>query len=285
MNSPETLHQALVHLDSLPAIPHIAQKILSLKITTDEGERALLELVRKDPPILSRVIGLSNSPLFGTGRQIMTLNEAAALLGSRRIKMVALSFAMMAAMTRKPIGLLNIHNLWQHSLAVAMTMDNLSRYMPEERRPSEDEIYLSGLLHDIGFLVLDHLDTQLSDKFHAHLATEPGRPVDEIEAEMLEMNHGELGAALARHWNLPDNITAVLNYHHTPENAHGLGQPLVAMANLAEKLLPTFGISESVQPEISPGEWLALGIDPVRESEIMAAVESNVREVSAMLPR
>jgi len=284
VNSPESLRQALNHLDALPAIPSIAQKILSLKITTDEGERALLELIEKDPTILSRIIGLSNSPLFGTGREIMTLKDALALLGSKRVKMVALSFAMMSSMTRKTAGLLNVQSLWQHSLSVTMTMDTLARLMPNDLRPPDDEIYLAGLLHDIGFLVLDYLDTGLSDQFHMRMDAEPGRTVEEIEAEMLEMNHGELGAALGRHWNLPEDIIAVLNYHHTPGDGRAtVGHPLVAMANLAEKLLPTFGVSETVSPEIGADEWLALGIDPNRESEIMAAVEKNISVASSML--
>lgn len=283
MTHPGNLRHALSHLDTLPSIPSIARKILALKINTDEGEQALLGLIEEDPPIFSRVIGLSNSPLYGMGREILTLHDAAALLGSKRVKMVALSFSMMSAMSRKTGGLLNVENLWQHSLTIAMTMDNLSRFMPEEPRPSDDEIYLAGLLHDIGFLVLDYLDTRLSDQLHTRLAAEPLRPVEEIEAEMLETNHGELGAALGRHWNLPQGIVAVLNYHHTPgDERASVGQPLVGMASLAEKLLPTFGISGPARQKISPGEWLALGIDPAREGEIMAAVERNIHEVSTM---
>lgn len=283
MSSPENLHQALSHLDALPAIPSIARKILSLKITTDEGGRALLELIEKDPLIMSRIIGLSNSPLFGTGREILTLKDAAALLGSKRVKMVALSFAMMSSMAHKPAGLIDIQGLWLHSLAVAMTMDTLARLMPKNLRPEDDEIYLAGLLHDIGFLVLDYLDTPLSDQFHQRLAAGTGRTVEEIEAEMLDMNHGDLGAALGRRWGLPEVIVAVLNYHHMPADVRATaGQPLVIMANLAEKLLPTFGMPEAVQAEISADEWSALGIDPARESEIISAVQKNIREVSSM---
>ncbi|MHB1100456.1 MAG: HDOD domain-containing protein, partial [Burkholderiales bacterium] len=118
MNSPANLRQTLSHLGTLPAIPNIAREILSLKITTDEGERALIELIKKDPAILSRIIGLANSPLFGTGRRILTLHDAAALLGIKRVKMVALGFSMMTSLVRKSPGLLDIRGVWQHSLAV-----------------------------------------------------------------------------------------------------------------------------------------------------------------------
>lgn len=283
MTSPATLRRALDHLESLPAVPSIALKILALKITTDEGERALLELIGQDPSILSRIIGLANSPLFGTSRKILKLQDAAAVLGIKRIKMVSLGFAMMNSLTRKPAGLLDLQGLWQHSLSVAMTMDSIARLMPGQQRPPDEEIYLAGLLHDIGFLVLDYLDPELSDRFHARLIAEPGCPVAQVEDEMLETSHGELGAALGRRWNLPESIVTVLHYHHTPRNERAaVEQPLVDMVNLAEKLLPTFGIAEPVAMDIDDEEWLALGIDPSRLEELKTSVQEHVQKVAAI---
>ncbi|MEJ1959101.1 MAG: hypothetical protein WDM70_06270 [Nitrosomonadales bacterium] len=42
------------------------------------------------------------------------------------------------------------------------------------------------------------------------------------------------------------------------------GQPLVRMINIVEKLLPSFGMTEFVSPEISDEEWEALGIPAVQ---------------------
>ena len=284
MHTQEPLSQALKRLNSLPPIPRIAREILSLRINTDEGEQALLALIEQDPPLLSRVIGLANCPLFGLGRKIVRLRDAAAVLGSKRVKMVALSFAMLSSViTDRPAGRLDVQHLWQHSLSVAMAMDTLARHMPPKLRPPEDEIYLAGLLHDIGFLVLNYLAPELSDQFHARLAAEPSRPVEELEAEMLETSHSELGAALARHWNLPESIVSVLKLHHAPlPDRTAAEQPLVGLANLAEKLLPTFGIAEPVQMEGLDEEWQALGIDPGRADEIEAKLEEHIRKLSAI---
>lgn len=281
MTSPE-LRQALSHLESLPAIPAIAQKILALKITSDEGEEELLALIQKDPAILSRVVGLANSPLFGTNRKILKLQDAAAVLGLKRIKMVALGFAMMSSLQRKPAGQLDVQGLWQHSLSVAMTMDSMAGMMPAMRRPADDEIYLAGLLHDIGFLVLDYLDPELSDRFHARLAADPNCPVEKVEAEMLQTCHGELGAALGRHWSLPESIITVLNYHHNPRDERAdSGQPLVDMLNLAEKLLPTFGIAEPVSMDIADEEWQALGMNSSSAEKLKSRIQEHVRKVAA----
>jgi len=283
MNPPKNLHHAIKRIDGLPAIPSIAQKILSLRINTDEGERALFDLIETDPPILSKIISLANSPLYNIGRKILTLHDAAALLGNKRIKMTALSLAMMTAVTRKPNGLLDIESLWKHSLALTMTMETLARMMPKDRRPSDEEVHITGLLHDIGFMVLDYLDPQLSDKFQARLTAEAGRTIEEIEAEMLEMNHSALAGELARHWNLPEPIVSALSYHHTPNDERAaVGQPLVTMANLAGRLLPTFGIAVSMTDNIAAEEWLALGIDPAKADEIKAKVQDHASKVAEM---
>lgn len=286
MNPPESLREAVSHLNALPAIPKIAQEILSLKLVTDEGERTLLRLIEQDPLLSAKVIGLSNAPLFGASKEIMTVKDAVTLLGYKRVKMIALSFAMMSSMVKGPTGSLDVQHLWQHSMTVAMAMHTTSRAMPSDIRPPDDEIFLAGLLHDIGFLVLNHINPKLSDKFHTRMAAEVGRPVEEIEAEMLEMSHSELGAALGRYWNLPEAIVAVLRYHHQPGEAQAaIGQPLVMMAGIAEKLLPTFGMSEHTQPEISIEEWQALGIDISKADEIKALVQKHNEEVIATFTR
>lgn len=283
MNLPKPQHHAIKNLDGLPAIPSIAQKILLLKINTEEGERALFELIETDPPILSKIIGLANSPLYNIGRKILTLHDATALLGTKRIKMTALSLAMMSAVTRKQKGLLDVDSLWKHSLAVTMTMETLARMMPQELRPPEEEVHIAGLLHDIGFMVLDYLDSKLSDQFQARLVAEPERTIDEIETEMLEINHCELGGELARHWNLPEPIISALRYHHIPyDGSEVVGQPLVTMADLAGKLLPTFGMAESGMENIAAEEWRALGIDPAKADQIKAKAQEHVRKVAEM---
>jgi putative nucleotidyltransferase with HDIG domain len=270
-------------IDSLPPIPVVAQKILSIKISTDEGERALYKIIEKDPSIMSKIIGLSNSPIFGTGRKILTLHDAATLLGTKRIKMIALSLSMMSSVEKKPKSLFDIDGLWKHSLTIALIMDTIARYMPKDRRPPEDEIYLAGLLHDIGYLALSYIDPQLSDQFCMRLASESNRSVEEIEAELLDKNHSELGAELAAHWGLPESIIAVIRGHHNSKDTlEELHQSMIAISVLAAKLLPTFKDREVGQACIADEEWISLGIDPVIADEIKAKVESHTVQVNGL---
>lgn len=282
-NAAVSLKVAIKNLEALPAMPGVVQKILALPLDTEEGERTLLKLIGTDPQISARIIGLSNTPMFGASKKVTSVSDAAMLLGITRVKSVAVGIAVMSSLAPNLPGRLKIQDLWLHSLGVALAMRVLTRAMPVRTRPLDDEVFLTGLLHDIGYLVLNYINPSLSDELHARLVANPEVPVQEIEAGLLEYDHAEMGAQLATHWDLPDSVIAVLRFHHRSQDEAATGaQPLVGLLCLAEKLLPAFGISEFVPPAISEEEWLAFGIDPNRAESIAAAILEQADQAKKM---
>ena len=281
--TPVYLRQAINNLDTLPSMPVITQKILSLNLNDDAGEIAMLKLIEQDPQIAAKLIGMANSPLFGTSKRISSVADAAVVLGITRVKSITIGIAVMSSLNKGVSGKLDTQKLWLHSIAIALALKTISSFMPPKSRPLDDEIFLAGLLHDIGYLVLNHLDKGLSDELNSRFETESHRPGIEIEAELLDITHCELGAELARHWCLPESVVAVLHYHHDPENVHAsAGQPLVRMVVLAEKILPAFGMSYETCGEISPDECLALGIDSTEISDLVEKLKAHIEEASGV---
>jgi HD-like signal output (HDOD) protein len=274
MTTADVLRLAVRELNNLPAMPVIAHKLLALKLDTDEGERQMMLLIEQDPLISAKIIGLANSPLLGASRKVSTVKEAALLLGLTRVKSVATGIAIMSLVS-KPIGRFDPQEFWLHNMAVAFAMLPVVRAMPFKLRPADDLIFLTGMLHDIGFLALAHLNSQLSDDLLTRMLIEPERPVTSIEDELMGISHTELGAELAQHWGLPSEIVAVLRYHHTPDaEAAEEGLPLARIINVTEKLLSATGLHEFVGHQVSDAEWAALGIAPDQAEEIsMQAAE------------
>lgn len=280
MNTPLDLRQAVRNLNSLPAMPVIAQRLMALKLDSEEGERQMMLLIEQDPMISAKIIGLSNSPLLGATRKITTVREAAMLLGLTRVKSVATGIAVMSLVS-KPIGRFDPQELWLHNLSVAFAMLPVVRAMPPKDRPKDDTIFLAGMLHDIGYFALAHLDPRRSDDLLTRMFIEQDKPAIEVERELLEVTHDELGAELAKHWNLPSEIVTVLRYHHRPDAPQAAeGQPLVRIINLTEKLMPMVGLHESVGSQATPEEWAALGIDPGRAEEITEQVAEQANEAA-----
>ena len=202
------------------------------------------------------------------------------LLGLTRVKSVATGIAVMSLVS-KPVGRFDPQELWLHSMSVAFAMLPVVRAMPSRNRPKDDLIFLTGMLHDIGYLALAHLDTQRSDDLHTRLVIEPDRPAIEVERELLDVTHDELGAELAKYWNLPSEIVSVIRYHHTPDDEKAAeGQPLVRIINITEKLLPPLGMREFVGNYVAPEEWAALGIDPEKTAEITEQAEEQANQAA-----
>ncbi|MEO6976341.1 MAG: HDOD domain-containing protein [Gallionella sp.] len=272
------LKQAVGRLDSLPAMPIIARKLLALKLDNDQDERQMLLLIAQDPLISARIIGLANSPLFGASRKISTVQDASLLLGLKKVQSVATGLALMSQMN-KSVGRLNIPALWEHNMGIAFAMLAIGHAMPAKMRINDDLTFLAGMLHDVGYSVLAHLDAERSDELQTRMITEPNRLALDIELEIVGLAHDELGAELARHWGLPKEIVTAIRFHHEVSKIDS-SQPLARIINLAEKLLPSFGFPELIDTTITAEDWLALGIDPEQAEEVNARVAEQAEQAS-----
>lgn len=275
------LKRAVANIDSLPAMPVIAQKLLALPLDTDEGEAQLLKLIGQDPQIYAKIIGMANSPMMGISRKVSAVQDAVLLLGMTRVKSVAIGIASMSNLVKLvPARYFNLQDLWLHSMTIAMVMHIIAKAMPRNLRPKEDQIFLAGLMHDIGFVALHHIDPAASDALHQQLSLQPDRPILDIELETLNITHCFIGAQLAKQWNLPPEIVEVLGYHHPPyvEEA-ATGNPLVRLVSLAEKIVPDFGIAEHTHHEIYDHEWVELGIGLADVEDI--CIQANELAVQA----
>lgn len=273
MSNFSKLQDSLARIDSLPAMPAIAQKLLTLPLDTYQGEAEMLKLIAQDPQISAKIIGLSNTSLFFAPGKITSVSDAAMRLGLNRVKSVAIGISTMSALAKLPEGKLSTTDLWAHSMAIAMSMRVIAKHMPVRVRPSDDQIFLAGLLHDIGYMALSYLDTNLSDSLHARLEAESDSSLLEIENEVLGIQHGEIGAILGTHWHLPDEVIAVMRYHHTPDEPKAaVSQPLVSMVNYAERILSAFGVAENTAKEMTDEEWMGIGVDPSKAETIQEEI-------------
>lgn len=262
------MKDALSKLDSLPAMPAIAQKLLLLKLDTEAGEAEFLRLIEQDPQISAKIIGLSNSPVYGT-RNVVSLSEAVVMLGMNRVKSVAIGIAAMSALGEYAESKLNTKELWMHSLSVALAMSTIAHAMPVRNRPADDLLFFAGLMHDLGYMALSHLNPKVSDTLHDQLKEIPPRMLLKVEKALLGMTHAEIGAELAQHWHLPDDIVTVIREHHDGSDYENAKIPvLVRLIWMSEQMLGEFGVRKAKEIEIPEQHWLLLEIDPEEAEEI-----------------
>ncbi len=250
----EDLRTKIEKADVLPTISAIARQLLSLELDSEEGEQELLNLVKSDPFISARLIGMANSPIFVVGRKISTVNDAALVLGLSIVKSVATVIALTEPIKIRESKIFTLSDLWLHSFSVASGMRLLSSMIP--KKPDENMLFLSGLLHDMGYLVLAHLEPAKFDAFISHVESHPEESSIAIEKSQFGITHAEIGGMLARKWNLPEEVIGVIEGHHrlAPDNIP------ITLVRIIESITGESAIRGAASSEISQDELDQIGL-------------------------
>ncbi len=280
------LQAAIKKTDTLPTISVIGQRLLTLRLDSDEGERELMNLVESDPMIAARIIGLANAPVFASAKKVCSMRDAMMVLGLSRVKAIAISIALMGPLRIRESEYFSVKHLWLHSFSMAVGMRTLSGMIPRQIRPHEDSLFLAGLLHDIGYLAFAYLEPKKFDDFLSQIEATPEQSISELETQVLGISHAELGELLGRNWGLPNEIIAVIAGHHLKTIP---ADPLLTLARITERILGDGAIREEVHklsPEEEMAELATLGLEPLHLEKavtILAQQQEQIRILADML--
>lgn len=198
-------------IDELPLLPQVLVRILQLDPDMDNYFEEFGKLTKEDPAFAVRVIALANSSASAPVVPVVSIRDALTRMGVGTIRSLVASLAVQRVfLPTKP----NEISLWQHSVFTAFAAAKIAEIVPGlDVAPAE--LYLIGLLHDIGrFVMFEHAAPEL-------LAVDESRwetPEELIEAdvEIYKFTHSELGYRACLHWQLPETICDAIRAHHTP---------------------------------------------------------------------
>ena len=211
----DILTQRIKQLGNLPAMPAILSRLcetLSRKSNQIDVEK-VVEQISYDKSLTAQCLRLANSALFRQRGDVSSVREAVFALGLWRIRDLAFSCSlpMMFANLKTTVGK---EMFWRHALGTALVAQGLGHELGVK---GAEEIYLAGLLHDIGILVNGVL---FAEEFGDVLeeAKQKKVPVEEVEKSILGFSHAESGRILAELWRLPVGLSEVIEYHCQPRD-------------------------------------------------------------------
>jgi putative nucleotidyltransferase with HDIG domain len=192
--------------------PYVVQ-LLSTDPRSDAFPARVQALVERERPLASHVLALANNAGSARSDPVLTLPQAIARVGTRRITRLIAARAFLRAF---PADAEPAISLWRHALLVATASREIARVAGRAADP--DEAFVGGLLHDIGRFVLATED-----------ATELGLPEEEgwdgqqrmlaSEQELCGQDHPTVGERICRSWDLPDNLVLIVRWHHAEPTA------------------------------------------------------------------
>lgn len=269
-------------VEKIPAFPQSVNRVLQLASDINCSTKDLVEVVSSDPVLTMRVLRLVNSAYFGLRNPVASIHQALVNLGVNTLKNIALSLAMLGALPRENGAGFDTEACWVHSLAVGLAARRLAGIAGVDRAEAE-EFFVTGLLHDVGKLVLArHAPEEYRRALEAAAAN--ASDLFETETSMLDATHAEVGAVLAGHWGLPETLGLALARHHAPDD----GEPtLMADAVFAaNQLTKRLGLGFSGNPVWQPfpaGVAKRLGMNADQALVSMADLPGELERAKAFL--
>ncbi|MDA8168198.1 MAG: HDOD domain-containing protein [Nitrospiraceae bacterium] len=191
----------------LPAVPHVATKILDLI----EDENASLEDLKKaimaDQSLTTRILKIANSAFYNVRQNVDTISDAISIVGLNTIKSITL--AVSTREIYKSYGIIE-QKLWEHSMGVSVAAGVIAGEVPFIKK---EEAVVAGLLHDIGKVVMNNSQPE---KFSMliNAVHEEGAPFSKIELDYFEYSHAEAGFVLAEKWGFTEVLANTILGHH-----------------------------------------------------------------------
>ncbi|MDT8426880.1 MAG: HDOD domain-containing protein [Methyloprofundus sp.] len=223
----ESLVQGSITLFSLPDIYHQIEKMVN-----DPRFTALEigQVITKDPALSIRLLKLVNSSFYGFQSRIDTVSRAVAIIGIKDLQNLILATSVVDVFNDIPCDLVDMTDFWMQSVQCGVIAKLLAK---ESSVLHAERLFLAGLLHKIGALVLYQKLPELSAKV-LKLADYNAELVPVIEQEMMGFTFADVGGELVKLWALPDSLHEAIAYQLNPEMAlaHRLDAQILHIATV-----------------------------------------------------
>lgn len=260
-------------MEKVRPIPQVALKIIRLIHDQNRGMSDLALEVRQDQVISAKVIRLCRSAFMGMKTDIDSIDRALVMLGEKRFLQLVISASLEEFYPENGLGYsLCKGGVYKHALGTAMLSETLANFTGAA---SPEMAYTTGLLHDIGKVVLDQYIAPVSTLFYRETQVE-GANLISVEERAFGVTHTQVGARLADRWSLPPTLTEAIRHHHHPEKAQDYPE-LVHLAFLADLIMSRFLVGQELDRLDTACLGSCLGKLGIRPNQLPVVIDSIPR--------
>ena len=204
-------------IESLPPLPRTIIEIEEFRKKPNKEAVDLLKIIEKDALIISTLLKISNSAMFGFRSKVETPSRAINLLGINFTISIAIGGTVQnLLMTNlEPYGI-NSDDFMRVS-NISSTLANL--WLSKVDVDLKDEIILPALLQETGkFILADIVSNEGKvEQFKSKVAA--GASIEVVEKELLDVTTSQITAKIFRHWKLSENLVNMIEHVDDVSNA------------------------------------------------------------------
>jgi putative nucleotidyltransferase with HDIG domain len=210
----ETLIKTVTGIKNLPSPPRLYSLIMQEMRSPDASLKNVGDIISQDIAMTAKILQLINSAYFGLPRRITDPQQATIFLGIDTLKALVLTFHVFSEFSEDAeLCEFSLADMLKHSIMVGRLAKEIAKVELDDTKILE-EIYIAGILHDIGKLILLKLPEQYREVMKYIKST--GFSFVEAEYNVMKTSHAELGAYLLALWGIPDNIVETVAFHNNP---------------------------------------------------------------------
>jgi len=248
VRKPEDLVKGVVKLISLPEIYIRVSQVLE---DQEHNAGQLGEIISHDPALTARILRIVNSAYYSLAAKVELVSRAVSIIGEDDLRNLVLATSAVDTFKRIPNQLVDIDLFWRHSVHTGIISRLLSKHC---NILHGERLFVAGMLHDIGKLILYFKEPELSQQVLLDAANSSGL-LYHSEKKIIGFTHGDVGGALIDAWKLSDTLKEVAAYHHTPLKAKSfrMETSIVHIANCIVNALGPDTVADSHILDDSPG--------------------------------
>ncbi|HAI10414.1 MAG TPA: hypothetical protein DCM28_01835 [Phycisphaerales bacterium] len=247
------LEEMIAKITEVSTLPHIALKLIRICQNPNTDPRELCDVLSSDPVMTGKVMSCVNSSAYGLTHPVTSLHRAVCLLGYAQLRDLAMTASVASVFKHnETCGSYVRANLWRHMVAVAICSRMIAARC---ELPEFEEVYLAGLLHDIGIILIDQYEhTAFSNMMH-DFPQHAGVNLALVEQGRLGYDHTMLGERVAMLWGLSEELGDTIRHHHQVTRYEGKSPRMIACVDLANLICTLRGWSSIGHKLIAANQW------------------------------
>ena len=253
-------------IDALPPLPKSVLELEEFRKISNKEPLDLLKIIEKDPLIITTVLRVANSAMFGFVSQVETPSRAISLLGINFTISIALG-SVIQNLIQTNLKAYNVSTddfMFSSNLASNLVNTWVSKISFDLK----EDLLLPAFLQETGKFVISEAvsDHSKLEDFQSQLAI--NKDISTVEKEFIGFSCARITANIFKHWNLSHNLIFSIGFvedlEHCPKDYVKKAQILEIIKILCDIRNPLS--DKNVQKALNKANEYGLDTEPLLQS-------------------